>query len=244
MTTPLDLLNLALFDAGVTGTGQVASSQDINMAFTRLNYMLSEWQRKRWLIWHLIDLEVISTGAVSYSVGPNGDIPMTQRPDRLETAYLRQLVAAPPFQVDFPIQILEAREDYSRISLKELTSFTRYMWYDADYPLGRIYPWPLPNATIYSLHILVKAPLNQFNTLTDTFNLPLEYENAIHWNLVDRFVAAYQVPLDPDQRNKISKLAKESLNTIRKANTQIARLTMPPNLVRPGIYNPYSDQIQ
>lgn len=244
MPTPLDIINLSLFDAGVVGTGQSASAQDINMGFTRLNYMLSEWQRKRWFIWHLLDLAVVSNGSTSYTVGPGGNINLAQRPDRLEGAYLRQLVAAPPFQVDFPIQILEAREDYAKISLKQLTSFTRYMFYDAAYPTGVLYPWPLPNATIYELHILVKELLSQFTSLTQTFNLPLEYENAIHWNLVDRFVAAYQVPLDPDQRRKITLLAKEALNTIRKANTQIARLTMPANLVRPGIYNPYSDQIQ
>jgi hypothetical protein len=244
MPTVLDLVNLSLFSAGIVGTGQTASAQDANNAYTMLNYMLSEWQRKRWLVWHLVDLAVVSNGSVSYTVGPGGNINVPQRPDRLEAAYLRQLVAAPPFQVDFPIQILEAREDYSRISLKELTSFTRYMWYDAAYPLGAIFPWPLPNATIYELHILIKEQLSQFTSLSQTFNLPLEYENTIHWNLTDRLIAAYQVPLDPDQRNKIERLAKDSLNTIRKANAQIPRLTMPTNLIRPGVYNPYSDQIQ
>jgi len=244
MPTPLDLINLSLFSAGIVGTGQTASAQDVNNSFALLNYMLSEWQRKRWIVWHLVDLAVVSNGSTSYTVGPGGNINVAQRPDRLEAAYLRQLVAAPPFQVDFPIQILEAREDFARISLKELTSFTRYMWYDAAYPTGAIYPWPLPNATIYELHILIKEQLSQFTALNQSFNLPLEYENAVHWNLTDRLVTAYQAPLSPDQVNKIERMAKSSLNTIRKANTQIARLTMPPNLVRPGVYNPYSDQIQ
>jgi len=244
MPTVLDLVNLSLFSAGITGTGQTASAQDVNNAYTMLNYMLSEWQRKRWLIWHLVDLSVVSNGSTSYTIGPGGNINVPQRPDRLEGAYLRQLVAAPPFQVDFPIQILEAREDFAKISLKQLVSFTRYMWYDAAFPLGGIYPWPLPNATIYELHILIKEQLSQFTSLSQTFNLPLEYENTIHWNLTDRLIAAYQVPLDPRQADKIERLAKDSLNTIRKANAQIPRLTMPPNLVRPGVYNPYSDQIQ
>ena len=92
MTTPADLISLALVDSGVLGVGQIALAQDVNNTFTRLNQMLAQWQRKRWLIWHLIDLSVPSTGAQSYSIGPGGDIPMLVRPDRIESAFFRQII--------------------------------------------------------------------------------------------------------------------------------------------------------
>jgi len=39
-------------------------------------------------------------------------------------------------------------------------------------------------------------------------------------------------------------LAKEALNVLRMGNAQVPNLRMPDDLIRPGIYNPYSDQIR
>jgi len=99
---------------------------------------------------------------------------------------------------------------------------------------------PVPQASIYAVHVQVKEHLAQFTSLEQDINLPAEYLNAIHWNLCVRLFPQYQRQADP----LIVSLAKDSLNTLRKANVQIGRLTMPTDLVRPGIYNPYSDQIR
>lgn len=235
-----DLLNLALFDAGVIGTGQVASAQDSNNALVRLNFMLGEWQVQRWLVWHLLDMSIVSTGAQFYTIGPGGDIPMTQRPDRIEAAFFRQLVQSQPNQIDYPLDVLEAREDYNNIALKNLSSFPMVLFYDSAFPLGKLYPWPIMQPNIYELHVSVKDLLTQVATLATTVNLPLEYYNAIHWNMAVRLRTAYDLPPKPAD----IALAKKALGVIRGANTQIARLTMPTDLQRPGIYNPYSDQIR
>ena len=242
MTTPADLISLALVDSGVLGVGQIALAQDVNNTFTRLNQMLAQWQRKRWLIWHLIDLSVPSTGAQSYSIGPGGDIPMLVRPDRIESAFFRQIInSTPPNQIDYYLDILESREDYNKIALKQLSSFAMYVFYDSGYPLGHLYFWPIPQASIYEMHISIKELLNTFTTLSQTIILPPEYEAAITYNLQRRIRAAYRLPPDPE----INALAKESLNVLRQANTQIPRLQMPRGLTRPsGYYNVYSDQIR
>ncbi|CAB4142332.1 hypothetical protein UFOVP442_9 [uncultured Caudovirales phage] len=89
MTTPLDIIQLSLKDAGVMGLGQTPLNEDLNDAFQRLNWMVSQWARKRWLIWHLVDVAKVSTGAQSYTVGPGGDFNLANRPDKLHAAYLR-----------------------------------------------------------------------------------------------------------------------------------------------------------
>lgn len=239
MTTARDIITLALKNAGVLGVGQTASAEDMNDSFTLMNDMLAQWQLKRWLIWHLLDLSCVSTGAQTYSIGPGQTINYGARPNRLEAAYLRQIVQSQPNQVDYPVILLESREDYSNIALKQLQSFASYAFYDSTYPFGTIYFWPLPNANIYEIHVLVKEVLNQFANLNSVVNLPLEYKPCIHYNLARRLRSAYRLPPDPE----ITALAKDALNVIRGANTQIPRLRMPADVTRPGIYNYFSDQV-
>lgn len=65
-------------------------------------------------------------------------------------------------------------------------------------------------------------------SLDSEYNMPEEYEEAIHYNLAIRLCSAYQLPVSKDTRS----LAKSSLNTIRVANTQIPTLGMPSGLRR------------
>ena len=237
--TALDIITLAYKDAGVLGVGQTLLAEDVNDALTRLNMMIAQWRMKRWLVWHLIDVSVVSTGAEFYTVGPGGDINVPTRPDKIESAYFRMLPGASGTQaVDYPLQILFSMEDYARITLKQLVSFSQCIFYDSGWPLGKIYPWPLPQANLYEVHILLKDTLTEFNNLTSPFIFPPEYLAAIHYNLVVRTRASYRLPPDPSYEG----LAADALQTIRSANAQIPSLVMPDNLVRPSVYNIYSDQ--
>ena len=237
MTTPNDIILSALKKAGILGVGQSASAEDINDAFNDLNDMLASWQRKRWLIWHDVDVSLVSTGAKSYSVGIGGDFNIA-RPDKLEAAYIRQ-ISTSGNQVDYNLRILPSREDYSMIPLKSLTAFTGKIFYDSGYPLGQVYPYPIPNAGLYELHLILKEQLGQFTTLTQILNIPLEYIPAMKWNLAIRLMASYKLPQD----GAIIALAKDALNVIRMANTQVPNLKMPGALINRGMYNIYSDQL-
>lgn len=243
ITSAADIVRLALKDAGVLGVGQTANAEDTNDVFDTLNSMLAQWSIKRWLVFHLLDLSVVSTGAISYTVGPGGNIDTgsVQRPDRLEDGcFFRQLVSSStPNQIDYPLQILESREDYSRISLKQLSTFPSYIFYDPAMPLGSIYPWPVPNPTYYEIHIAVKDQLQQFANLADTINLPNQYYAALRYNLGATIRPLYQMPPDPT----LTALALTSLNIIRNSNAQVPRLRMPTGLTRGGLYNPFSDRL-
>jgi hypothetical protein len=236
MTTPNDLLTLALKDAGVVGIGQTPLAYDMNDAFTRLNYMMAQWQRKRWLIYHLVTYSINSTGAQTYTIGPAGNIVTPVRPDKIESAYFTQF-SSNPLPVDYPLRLIDAREDYNNITLKTLTTFPEYLFYDSGWPLGVLYPWPIMQSGLYTLNVTVKEQLSQFTTLTQTINLPLEYLAALHYNMCVRLRAAYQMPADA----ALVALAKDALNVIRNANAQIPLLKLPKELARSGIYNIYSD---
>lgn len=66
------------------------------------------------------------------------------------------------------------------------------------------------------------------------FELPEEYEEAMHYNLAVRLISAYQVT-NPSPQTGV--LAKISLNTIKRANSQIPGLRMPRGLRKTGGFN-------
>jgi hypothetical protein len=231
----------ALNVAGVIGDGETPSAEDINSNLSRLNDMLAQWQRKRWLIWHLVDVSFVSTGVQFYTVGPGQNFNVTARPDRLETGcFVRLLNTAPPNQVDRPLEVIESRETYSRIALKSMGTFPRYVFYDSAYPIGNLYVWPVPQAALYEIHIALKDVLAQFATSVTPVNLPPEYVPAMKWNLARRMRAAYRMPADAE----VNALGQDALNVLRLANTQVALLTMPAPLRGNGQYDPYSDTIR
>lgn len=238
-TTPQDIIRQALKKAGVLGVGQTALAEDTQDAFSDLQDMLGQWQRKRWLVYHLVDYSHAGTGNISYSVGPAQEFNINPRPDKIESAFFRQVINEQvPNQVDYPLSIIEAREDYNLIALKQLQSFPQYLFYDSGFPIALAYPWPVIQQNLYELHLTVKETLNQFTSLNQVISLPLEYFAALKFNLALRLRQAYQLPPDP----ALIALAKDALNVIRNANAQVPRLQIAKELIRPsGLYNYYSD---
>ena len=238
MTTPRDICNQALKDAGILGVGQTALAEDTNDAFVLLKQMIAQWQRQRWLVYQLVTMSLTMTGAQSYTIGPNGNFNVAARPARIESAFVRQTVQSQPNQVDYPLKPILAREQYNLISLKSLSTFPEWLFYDTAYPLGVLYPWPVPNANIYALHITIQVLLQRFASLSDAIVLPDEYEAAMRFNLAQTLRPLYQLPRD----DQLDDLAKNALNVVRGANTQIAPLQVPSELIRPGQYNIFSDR--
>jgi hypothetical protein len=88
--TVRDLLSWMLRESGVVAAGQVPTSQDINDAFLRVNTLLAQWQRKRWLVYHLVDVFTPSTGQAAYYVGPEQSFNIAMRPDKIFSGFFRQ----------------------------------------------------------------------------------------------------------------------------------------------------------
>ena len=254
MTTARDLITAALEDVGVIGVGQTPLAEDINGGLVRLNRMIAQWQRKRWLIYHLLDVHFVSTGAQSYTVGPGGNFNIP-RPDRLENGnFFRQNFGGSDFNhdynhdfggssvraIDYPLTLIEARESYNLIAMKRLSSWPEYIWYDPANPLGIVYIYPVPLAGQFELHLAVKDTLQSFVNLTTAVTLPPEYEEALEYNLAVRFAVKYQIELD----GNLGSLAQSALDTIRAANTQVPFMQVPPEVTPQPLvgYNVYSDR--
>jgi hypothetical protein len=270
-----DVIVSALRRSGIIGPGQVAAGDDVIDAQNELSYLLAQWNTKTWLVWDKVDVSVVSTGQVTpYTIGPanvfsatnpvniepstiptttvsgttvatNAQIVVTQRPDRVEAAYIRILGGQPAGgfggqPVDQPLEMIPAAESYADIALKQLVAFTKAWYYQPESPVGSIFFYPWPQASLYEMHVIIKnafpliLPLNTVLT-----NLAPVARAAMIYNLARRLRQAYGKGLRPDP--ELSALAKDSLETMRMSQVMAPQLTMPPLLRRPSHYNIYGD---
>jgi len=217
---PVDLIRLILRTAGINGVGQTPNSEDNNDVLTHLNVMLAEWSAQRWLVYHLVDVSVTSTGATSYTVGTGGNFNVT-RPDRIEAAYWRSTAVTP--NVDYPLVEIPAREDWNRIAVKNVGNWPGWFFYDSGYPLGTFYPYPVPSGQPGELHINVKETLSSFPDLVTAINLPPAYLNALLWNGAQRARILYGLEAD----RSVDGQARKALAVIRGSNVQLPSMRMP-----------------
>lgn len=242
-TYGLDIVDQALKKSGILGIGRQASAEDINDGLADLNDMIAEWNTQRWMIWGLLSLGFVSDGRTTpYSVGPGGDYSVDRRPDRLESAFLRQLVSPPQgLNTDTPVKILPSLEEYSRLSTKALQSFTLYAFLDSSWPMGQLYLYPWPSASIYSIFLQMKGVIPIIEETTDLSVVPTQYVSAMKFNLARRLRQGYGKGMTPDL--ELNKLARNSLNVVKQSNLQIPELVMPRVLtIMSTSYNILSDQ--
>jgi len=327
VTTAREFITLAMKEAGVLGVGQTLLAEDVNDGFTYLSRMLSQWQKRRWLVPGLTHISMPGNDLKSNKIGP-GQYYNAIRPAEIKSAWFTQTNQSDQSnRVSFNLQRIWAYEDYAKLALKDLNTWPQAFFYDGDFPYGNVYIWPIPSAA-YQINLLLQLPIgfsteisegafeggdgytpgahvavpligdgvdgatkeggdgatvdvtvgvggditdvtingggtgyrignvlgidttivgagtgfeftveNTVGSLDSEFNMPTEYEEAIHYNLVVRLCSGYNKPL----QGTTAALAKVSLNTIKRANTQIPTLQMPPALRGPkgfNIYNP------
>ena len=230
-------------------------SQDVDDALQLLNAMVAQWSKERWLVYDLDDVSLLSTGAAAYSIGPGGafDVPRPDRiesafvrfgprstttvgidgdfspadfsPDFfLATETVTTDIAAAT-GIDYPLEVLQSREDYNAIAYKGLTTFPSAIFYDSNYPTGTIYVYPVPQAGTYEIHLSVKATLPNYQ-LTTALGLPPEYTEALITNLACRVMML----TGAQPSIYLQGQARKTLQTIRGANLQIPVLQMPSGL--------------
>jgi hypothetical protein len=241
VATGADIVTYALKKAGVLGVGRNASSQDNTDALADLNDMIAEWNTQRWMVWDLLVPGFVSDGRTTpYTIGPNGNYNVSRRPDRLESGFLRQIVQS-GLNVDTPIEIIPAGEEYDRLSLKQLTSFTLYAFLDSEWPVGNIFLYPWPNASQYEMFFRLKDVIPIVTASTDLSVIPDTYMSAMKFNLARRLRQAYGKGMTPD--TELNNLARNSLDVVKQSNLQIPELVMPKVLtMTSSSYNILSDQ--
>jgi hypothetical protein len=231
------LLTNMLQDGGIIGLDEAPEAEQLNRAFRQVNWLIAQWARKRWLVYRIQDYSFVSNGSLTYPVGAIGanvvGINISPRPDRIEYAFLRFLNGPTPggLAVDPPLQIVQSHEDYARILVKSVGTFPQAVFYDPEWPVGVLRPWPIPQGGgLYEIHLGFKVVLPRFTAINQPINFPPEYSAALNWAGARRLRASYQLPADPE----VTSLARDALNVIRLANSAVGVLQMPAALRRRG----------
>jgi hypothetical protein len=233
ISTVGDLINMVLKVSGILGVGQTAVPDDLTTALDWLRALMAQWQKARWLIFVEQTISVASsTGATTYSIGPGCDFNVAGRPDHISRAYIR--FGQAPTPTDVPLEVLDAREDYEVIAIKNLQTMPAAVFYESGYPTGNVYFWPVPPAAMYSLFLVIKLPLPTYVSLSDPLSLPDEYIEALIWALAIKMQMSYGLQARPDHVAAM----RAALNTIRRGNAQIPTLVIPAALspVKRGLW--------
>lgn len=162
MTTAREFCLDAIKESGALGVGQSALPEDINDAYTRLKRMVAQWQKRRWLVPSLQILSFTADGSKSYSVGIGGKINI-KRPNDIKAGYVVQLNTGSN-SVSLPLAKIFSYEGYITVTVKDLPSLPTHFFYDAQFPLANIYPWPIPNSQ-YQLNFLIQNLLGFGSTI-------------------------------------------------------------------------------
>lgn len=232
-----DLISLSMRTAGVLGVGQVALPEDLQDCSTVLTLLMQQWRQKRWLVfrlnWEIVPL-IMGKGEYTVGVEPTNDIVTDGdfRPANIQSCYLRLETGPGPnsFPVDFPMQILHARQHYDRIRLKTLQSWPSTVYYDPIVPDATLYVWPIPVQTNFALYIAWQQAIDFVSEepsdpeLTDT--LPAETQLALLYAMSELNIINYKLPPDPG----ISAAARSALNVLRMTNFALQPLQMPKTL--------------
>lgn len=187
-------------------------------ALRTLNYIVTSWQAIGLQGWCHKTVSYTLSAASEYTIGPSGATITAARPLRIMQAWLRDTSTDP---VDIPVNIV-SRDEYNLLSVKTTDGIPNQLFYDPEYDRdasnsganakGKIYIWPQPDATVitnYDLYLVTQRPLQDFNAVSDTFDFPQEWFNAIKWNL------AYQLSFEygtvAEKQDRIKKLAEDTL---------------------------------
>jgi hypothetical protein len=229
-TTVYDIVMGALRLLQVASPDVTIGDDEANDALSALNQMVDSFSNES-LILHYITQETftLTPNLAIHRIGIGGDF-NTARPLSIEAATIN--VSG----TDWPVKLFQY-DDWAAIRLKTLESnYTLYLYYEEDYPMGKVYLYPIaPTANLITLYC--KKPLTGFINLQAQVILPPGYERLLKFNLACE-LAEYQTKAGDD----VTKIAMQAKAAIKRTNKRPLTVQVDQALLGPqggGRYNIY-----
>lgn len=194
--------------------------------------MLSSWSASNLLVpYYVTENFTLTIGQAIYTIGVTADSPdlvtTTGRPIRIKRAWIRQS------NFDHFVDVRMSEKEYAEIVKKDTTQRPDRLYYDPQYPTGKI-RFNYESNLAHDFHLVSEKTLVDVTAKTDTLNLPLEINEALVFNLAIRLSVGLKSRLSNDTR-VIAKDSKERLETVNYLNKLQNKTAMDNGLVV-GVY--------
>jgi hypothetical protein len=219
MATVRDLIASAMRDLGALGVSEVPTDDEAQDALIVLNDMIGTWKTEKLMSFSMSQVELsYPVLKAQYTIGPGGDFDVA-RPMRIESAYNRQYTDTTPN--DYEIYVTNNYEDYANIITKGTNStLVTCLYYDATYPLGNIYLWPIPSDSSYKLVLWTWGIIDEFSSINDVITLSPGSSRALRSNLAIELSARYGREVVPS----LARIANDSKAQLKRYNLSVKAL--------------------
>lgn len=224
-----DLIERAYGIAHVLGKGESLSLVKAADGLEQLNDIIEQTTLEKTFALYQTEVVIpLESGVTSYTIGPQASSPaptvVASRPVEVLSGFTRRNGQ------DLPVFVTHAKEDYDRVLNKSLTG-AGWLWaayYQATYPRGTVYVYPVPVDADTALHLTVLSTLSAFSSLDEEVNLPPGYYQYLKYALAHRVCADFGMTFGDANANILTRceLALTGNNTkpFPVALTEVGRL--------------------
>lgn len=177
--------------------------------------MLSSWSASNLLVpYYVTENFTLTIGQAVYTIGVSGDSPdlstATGRPIKIKRAWIRES------NYDHFVDVRMSEKEYGEIAKKDTTQRPNRLYYDPQYPIGKI-RFNYESNLAHDFHLVSQKILVDVTAKTETLDLPLEINEALVFNLAIRLSVGLKSKLSSDTR-VIAKESKERLEVVNSLN--------------------------
>lgn len=237
--TVRDLLEKSFRTIHVLGAGEPMTDDEATDALDHLNGVLEQANIDKLMGSYQTDVVVPMVGSqTSYTIGPTSSSPnvIAPRPVEILSAFSRRAT------IDLPI-FVGSKQDYTQIPKKDIgiAGWKSMVYYEATFPKGTLYVYPVPLDTLTTVHLTVMAEIAAFTTIDDVVSMPPGYRVWLQYKTAMRLAPEYGMTFTVDMISNLldaeSALKRNNIKPMPVAKTGLVSMSG----AKSGAYDIYSD---
>lgn len=201
--TALNLCEDAAREIGIFGEGNSLLSADANFFLGVFNRLLDNWNAERAAVYaSAFNTFTLTAGLSPHTIGPTGGtFTLAVRPVSLVSASL--ILSGGSLPIYKTLNVRDAQWWDAQTVPTLSTSIPTDVYYQPDWPLGKLYFWPVPS-TAYQVRLETRVLLAQV-ALGTTIDLPPGYRDALTLTVAEQACRAFGRPVTPDLASSAAK---------------------------------------
>jgi hypothetical protein len=217
----------ALRKVGALGDYETLDDVRLQVGIDALNPMIKKFQTLGMPLWATTQIEIplsFWASASEVNIGPSQAINQLDKP-------LKVLQALRGDASDETELNIYTWTDYNNLSDKTMIGAPVHLFYQPLRTTGRIALWPRPDTywQTKTLYLRYQRPFQDMNSSTDEPDFPVEWHEALIYNLAVRLAPTYGLP--PAERAALNKEAKDILDETKSFDQEEGSLFIIPRYV-------------